>query len=99
MLFEPIPISRPAAPLTVERVAPPRRSRVAAVVASATGMLCRRWRRERRRRQVGRAFDMALEVARIVPRHAEVLDVGCGNGFLAHHLSAMLGRNVVGIDL
>jgi ubiquinone/menaquinone biosynthesis C-methylase UbiE len=42
---------------------------------------------------------MALEIARVIPRGAEVLDVGCGNGFIAHHLSAMLGRSVVGIDL
>lgn len=59
----------------------------------------RRWRRERRRRKVGRAYDMALEIARIVSRGSQVLDVGCGNGFIAHHLSAMLGANVVGIDI
>jgi SAM-dependent methyltransferase len=99
MLLRPMPISRAAAPLTVERVTLPRLARVAAVLAAATGMFRRRWDRERRRRQVGRAFDMALEVARIVPRHAQVLDVGCGNGFIAHHLSAMLGSSVVGIDL
>jgi len=59
----------------------------------------RRWARERRRRKVGRAYDMAQEIARVIPRGSEVLDVGCGNGFIAHHLSAMLGTNVVGIDL
>ncbi|MGZ8901875.1 MAG: class I SAM-dependent methyltransferase [Limisphaerales bacterium] len=59
----------------------------------------RRWRRERRRRKVGRAYDMALEIARVLPRGSEVLDVGCGNGFIAHHLSAVLGTAVVGIDL
>ena len=59
----------------------------------------RRWLRERRRRKVGRAYDMALEIVRVIPRGAEVLDVGCGNGYIAHHLSAMLGTNVVGIDL
>jgi ubiquinone/menaquinone biosynthesis C-methylase UbiE len=59
----------------------------------------RRWARERRRRKVGRAYDMALEIARIVPRGSEILDVGCGNGFIAHHLSAMLSTMVVGIDL
>jgi len=63
-----------------------------------TGMK-RRWRRERRRRKVGRAYDMALEIARVLPRGSEVLDVGCGNGFIAHHLSAMLGTAVLGIDL
>jgi ubiquinone/menaquinone biosynthesis C-methylase UbiE len=59
----------------------------------------RRWRRERRRRKVGRAYDMALEIARVIPRGSEVLDVGCGHGFIAHHLSAMLGKSVLGIDL
>ena len=61
--------------------------------------LKRRLARERRRRKVGRAYDMALEVARMIPKESEVLDVGCGNGYIAHHLSAMLGTRVVGIDL
>ena len=61
--------------------------------------LKRRWVRERRRRKVGRAYDMALEIARVIPRGSEVLDVGCGNGFIAHHLSAMLGTSVVGIEV
>src|ERR1044071_5143135 len=59
----------------------------------------RRWLRERRRRKVGRAYDMALEIARVLPPGTEVLDVGCGNGFIAHHLSAMLGASVVGVDV
>ena len=59
----------------------------------------RRWARERRRRKVGRAFDMALEIARVIPRGSEVLDVGCGNGYITHHLSAILGTSVVGINL
>ena len=59
----------------------------------------RRWRRERRRRQVGRAYDMALEIARVLPVKSRVLDVGCGNGFIAHHLSAMLNSKAIGIDL
>jgi SAM-dependent methyltransferase len=64
--------------------------------------LGRRWRRERRRRKVGRAYDMALEIARALRRPApgsRVLDVGCGSGYIAHHLSAMLGTRVIGIDL
>ena len=59
----------------------------------------RRWARERRRRKVGRAYDMALEIARVIPHGSEVLDVGCGNGFIAHHLSAMLTASVIGIDI
>ena len=68
----------------------------------ATGIrqgLTRRIARERRRRRVGRAYDMALEIARVIPKGSEVLDVGCGNGFIAHHLSAMLGTKVVGLDV
>jgi len=61
--------------------------------------LKRRWLRERRRRKVGRAYDMALEIARMIPPNADVLDVGCGNGFIAHHLSALVSANVLGIDL
>lgn len=59
----------------------------------------RRWLRERRRRKVGRAYDMALEIARVIPHGSEVLDVGCGNGYITHHLSAMMGRNVIGMDV
>jgi SAM-dependent methyltransferase len=42
---------------------------------------------------------MALEIANVIPRHSSVLDVGCGNGYVTHHLSAMLGNNALGIDL
>lgn len=69
------------------------------LLEAVAGGIKRRWQRERRRRKVGRAYDMALEIARVIPRGSEVLDVGCGNGFIAHHLSAMLGTSVVGIDL
>jgi len=69
------------------------------IVERVLRSLKRRWQRERRRREVGRAYDMALEIARVVPPGSEVLDVGCGNGFIAHHLSAMLGSPAVGIDL
>src|SRR5688572_33487096 len=64
--------------------------------------VARRWRRERRRRKVGRAYDMALEITRAlqrIPHGASVLDVGCGNGYIAHHLSGLLGTRVMGIDL
>ena len=42
---------------------------------------------------------MAREIARVLPANSRVLDVGCGNGFIAHHLSAMLGTKVRGLDL
>ena len=42
---------------------------------------------------------MAQEIARVVPPGSRVLDVGCGSGYIAHHLSAMLSSEVVGIDL
>ncbi|MEP6919804.1 MAG: class I SAM-dependent methyltransferase [bacterium] len=80
-----------------------RRRRTSSAVADPYRALVRgivrRWRRERRRRSVGRAYDMALEVAKMVPKQSRVLDVGCGNGYIAHHLAAMLGANVTGIDL
>ncbi len=71
-------------------------------VEKESGLLhgvARRWRRERRRRKVGRAYDMAQEIARVLPPGSRVLDVGCGNGYIAHHLSAMLNASVLGIDL
>jgi ubiquinone/menaquinone biosynthesis C-methylase UbiE len=68
-------------------------------VEGVAGGLQRRWRRERRRRLVGRSYDMALELSRVLPRYSRVLDVGCGSGFIAHHLSAVLGATVTGLDL
>lgn len=65
----------------------------------AFGVIQRRWHRERRRRLVGRSYDMALELARVLPTGARVLDVGCGSGYIAHHLSALLGAPVSGIDV
>jgi len=59
----------------------------------------RRLRRMHRRRKVGRAYDMALEVAKSLEPYSEILDVGCGNGFIAHHLSALLKTSVVGLDV
>jgi SAM-dependent methyltransferase len=71
----------------------------ATAVTSLTTTIKRRFNRMRRRRKVGRAYDMALEVARVLPPRAEVLDVGCGNGFIAHHLQSLLGTTVVGLDV
>jgi len=53
----------------------------------------------RRRRKVARAYDMALEISRELSRQAAVLDVGCGNGFIAHHLTGLLDATVVGLDV
>ena len=61
--------------------------------------LVRRLRRERRRRKVGRAYDMALEVAPLIAAGARVLDIGCGSGYIAHHLSVLRSAHVTGIDL
>src|SRR6266480_6066531 len=97
-----VPASRPSAPYSGQRHAPRPKPAFDPFAKSAAGLIHgikRRWARERRRRKVGRAYDMAQEIARVIPRGSEVLDVGCGNGFIAHHLSAMLGTRVVGIDL
>jgi ubiquinone/menaquinone biosynthesis C-methylase UbiE len=61
--------------------------------------LQRRIERMKRRRKVGRAYDMALEISRLLPLRASILDVGCGNGFIAHHLAGILKSPVVGMDV
>ncbi len=97
-----VPISQPSTPFSGERITPRPQTFFDPFLVSNGGIvdgLRRGWQRERRRRKVGRAYDMALEIARVIPPGAEVLDVGCGNGFIAHHLSAMLGSTAVGIDL
>jgi 2-polyprenyl-3-methyl-5-hydroxy-6-metoxy-1,4-benzoquinol methylase len=92
-------ISTDAATFPATKRSLPLSTRPVSLLGSISRMIGKRWRRERRRRQVGRAFDMAMEVARLIPQLSQVLDVGCGNGFIAHHLSALMGRNVVGIDI
>ncbi len=61
----------------------------------------RRWREGgfKARWQLGSALFMAEEIAAQLPRGARVLDVGCGDGFIAHHLSGLLGRPAVGVDV
>jgi SAM-dependent methyltransferase len=99
----PQPISGSARPVRdAERAAPRKRQGFEPVFEAAAAVVSgvdRRWRRERRRRKVGRAYDMALEIARVIPHGSQVLDVGCGNGFIAHHLTSMLGKPVMGIDV
>lgn len=45
------------------------------------------------------AYDMAREIALHLPGAERVLDVGCGSGYIAHHLSAILGTRVMGTDV
>ena len=95
-------MSTTATPYAGESIAPPEQTFIEALRQSPSGLLAgirRRWQRRLRRRKVGRAYDMAREIARVVPPNSRVLDVGCGSGFIAHHLSAMLGTKVLGIDL
>jgi SAM-dependent methyltransferase len=102
MFPRPVTISQASATYDSDHLAPRPKTFLDPLAASTGGIidgLRRRFRRELRRRKVGRAYDMALEIARVIPRGSEVLDVGCGNGFIAHHLNGMLGRSVVGIDL
>ena len=61
--------------------------------------ISRRFQRLRRRRKVGRAYDMALEIARVVKPRGTILDIGCGNGFIAHHLTGLLKSRVIGLDV
>lgn len=55
----------------------------------------KRWRQQ----VIGRAYDTAREVALLIPPDGRMLDVGCGKGFIAYHLTAMRGTSVVGLDL
>ncbi len=103
-MYQPVTLSNstPYAPYTGDDLSALSGSRALPVGQATPGILegiQRRWRRERRRRKVGRSYDMALEVARMLPTGSRVLDVGCGNGYIAHHLSSILRADVAGIDL
>jgi SAM-dependent methyltransferase len=97
-----VSISQSSAPYSGESLRPRKHFSIESPSTRSNALvdaIQRRWRRERRRRKVGRAYDMALEISRLLPLNSRVLDVGCGNGFIAHHLSALLGTTVTGIDL
>lgn len=94
--------------MTIGVAAPTWRSarqllRIGVMAKSVTGLL-RVYQRYRRRRRVAMAYDMAKEIAPLIadtrgPPGPRALDVGCGNGYIAHHLSAMLGAPVTGTDV
>lgn len=42
---------------------------------------------------------MALEIAQQLKPRSVVLDVGCGNGFITHHLKGILDSTVIGLDV
>ena len=66
-----------------------------------------RWRaglgRQLLRFRQGCRVALAYEAAREIRDHlcspSRVLDVGCGNGYIAYHLGALLGAPVQGVDL
>src|SRR5262245_65674494 len=94
-------VSRPTAGEVVQTLVceiPSQRTQTEVCATFLSGIK-RRLARERRRRTVGRAYDMALEIARLVPKGSNVLDVRCGNGFIPPHLSAMLGTKVRASDV
>jgi SAM-dependent methyltransferase len=96
----------------VSPFAPPDRELVPGADASRTPDVARRRyagpcvrlgsrivRRLRRRHEVAMAYDMAIEIARLLPRGTRALDVGCGNGYVVHHLRSLLGAPAVGADI
>jgi ubiquinone/menaquinone biosynthesis C-methylase UbiE len=52
-----------------------------------------------RRRRLGFAYDMAKEIAQYIPMGTNVVDIGCGNGFIAYHLGAMVRVPVMATDI
>jgi ubiquinone/menaquinone biosynthesis C-methylase UbiE len=54
-----------------------------------------RWRRQ----VIGRAYETAREVSEMIPANSSVLDVGCGHGFIAYHMSQFRDAAVIGLDL
>ena len=54
-----------------------------------------RWRRQ----VIGRSYETAREVSEVIPSNASILDVGCGHGFIAYHMSQFRDADVIGLDL
>src|SRR3954447_5541348 len=54
-----------------------------------------RWRRQ----VIGRSYETVLEVSEVIPPTASILDVGCGHGFIAYHMSQFRDADVIGLDL
>jgi ubiquinone/menaquinone biosynthesis C-methylase UbiE len=42
---------------------------------------------------------MAREIAPLLTSTTNILDVACGNGYIAHHLKALLNCSIIGIDV
>lgn len=97
MIQPPVSLSQESDSLG-ESVGLPKTLSIGDSAPNANG-LRRRLNRSQRRKRIGRAYDMALEIAQVLLPGSRVLDVGCGRGFIAHHLSGMLGTPVIGIDV
>ncbi|MCB9558213.1 MAG: methyltransferase domain-containing protein [Deltaproteobacteria bacterium] len=67
--------------------------------------ISRAWQRYLRRRRIAKAYDMAKEIAAQLATLAptnnqlQLVDVGCGNGFIGHHLQALMSARVCGVDV
>lgn len=100
-MIQPSAISRQSSSRLGETIASQEKTLFAGEKAPSVWVnaIQRRWRRRLQRRKVGRAYDMAREISNVIPANSRVLDVGCGNGFIAHHLTATSGASVLGIDM
>ena len=98
MIQPPVSLSQESDSRLGESVTVPKTLSAGNTAPKASGIK-RRLNRLQRRKRVGRAYDMALEIAQAIPPGSRVLDVGCGRAFIAHHLSGMLGTPVIGIDV
>lgn len=51
------------------------------------------------RQRIGRAYNLAQEIAPYCADATRIVDVGCGTGFVSYHLGATLDCEVVGADI